>query len=496
MPKKRFSRSALYLLLCALGLLAVAAWFSFTHQVEQRPQIAKKVKRSSKIRPAQVAGSFYPLSKEHLSKNVSELLNQAPKIQLDPIRALILPHAGYVYSGSVAAAGFKQLEDVPPERVIIVASNHNPDSPPFAVSAANVDYYETPLGKVKVSDLTQKLLGHPAIEYIPEAHQSHVIEVMLPFLQTLNPSIEIVPLITGRLSTNDSELLVKVLAGELDHRTLLLISSDLSHYHPYAKAVGLDTICTTALAELDQRETAKCEACGLPAAKVLQTIAIKKGWQGQVLMYKNSGDTAGNKDGVVGYSSIAYLETDLSLEDKIKLIQLSRDVLENQVRGKPAHQFDPDKLSKRLHAEEGCFVTLNKNHQLRGCIGSLAGYQPLYECVVQNTINAATQDKRFNPVQESELQKIKLEISVLTPPAPLGHKTPDELLEGLTPLRTGVILRQHYFQSTFLPQVWKQLPDKIAFLSRLCLKAGMKASCWQDPETEVLTYTATAFEEN
>jgi AmmeMemoRadiSam system protein A len=170
-------------------------------------------------------------------------------------------------------------------------------------------------------------------------------------------------------------------------------------------------------------------------------------------------------------------------------------VLEGFVREGKLPPVDEAQLPQRLRIPQGCFVTLKQAGELRGCIGRLSAAGPLYRCVVENTVNAAVNDNRFEPVAPGELGNIKIEVSVLTPPLPWERRGSEDLLAFLVPKKHGVILSRGLYQSTFLPQVWEDLPVKENFLTRLCLKGGMEAACWKDPATKVQTYEDVAFAE-
>ena len=452
-------------------------------------------RRGAVIRPPQVAGSFYPASAHELSAMLETFLgNVADRRLSGRVRALIAPHAGYVYSGQVAARGYKLLEGRY-RRIFILASNHNPDAPAFKLSVSNATHYQTPLGKVRVSKIAGELLDHPLFSYVEEAHATHVIEAQLPFLQKVMEDFEIIPIVTGGIDREELRKVAGLISEYVDDETLLIVSSDLSHYHPYGRAVELDRACVDAVEVHALEKVARCEACGLPAMLILLEIAGEKGWSREVIDYKNSGDTAGSKDRVVGYSSIVFYEDDLAFQEKQWLLRLSRNVLESRVRSGVVPEVDESRVPERLLREQGCFVTLEVDHRLRGCIGHIVPQEALYRCVVENTVRAALHDRRFERVTSSELDEIKIEISALSAPVRFGRRSPEQLLDFLTPLKHGVILRNGEHQSTFLPQVWKKLPSKQQYLSKLCLKGGLASDCWKDSETEVSTYGATVFDE-
>jgi AmmeMemoRadiSam system protein A len=246
-----------------------------------------------------------------------------------------------------------------------------------------------------------------------------------------------------------------------------------------------------------------CEACGKEAVLTLLHLAEMKGWKGVLVDYKNSGDTSGNKNRVVGYASIAFekrkearekMTQDLSDEGKKALLGFARSVIESRLFSTSAIQR-PKLSSPCLLEQRGCFVTLHKKGRLRGCIGTIEPVSELLVCVEENAENAAFRDPRFPALTKEELSEIDIEISMLTVPKKIQFKNGEDLKRQLTPLSHGVILSKGARRATFLPQVWKQLPQKEEFLERLCLKAGIPSDAWKDPETQVKIYRAEVFGE-
>jgi len=454
---------------------------------------------AGEVRHPVVAGLFYPGSAEDLKKSVQVLMEQAGGTDIPgKIRALIAPHAGYVYSGIVAAAGYRQIDpDV--NKVILLGSSHQ--VPLERPSIPNVSAYETPLGKVPLASLAARLRNHPDFLSVSQAHEKeHSLEVQLPFLQVALKELEIVPILTNK---TDPERLASLLESLIDEHTLIVASSDLSHYYSYDTAVSLDRICITAVVEGSVADMALCQACGKNAVLTVMQIAEKKGWRAELVEYKNSGDTSGSKDRVVGYATIAFtdgketikkMNQGLSDEGKKELLRFARTVMKaGLIPDTPIQR--PTTSCPALFETRGCFVTLHKKGRLRGCIGSIQPVSDLITCVEENAQNAAFRDPRFPPLTKEELSEIDIEISVLTVPKKVHFSDAESLKRQLEPLKHGVILSRGTHKSTFLPQVWKQLPDKEAFLEHLCLKGSMPAQAWQDPKTEVKTYRAEVYGE-
>jgi hypothetical protein len=293
----------------------------------------------------------------------------------------------------------------------------------------------------------------------------------------------------------------QAVATQLDDKTLLVVSSDLSHYHPYDEAKALDDRCVKAICNLDIAAMESQEACGKLPILALLHLAHQNGWQARLLDYRNSGDTSGDKShGVVGYSAIAFFapapENYAAPERKL-LLDLARRTLTCVVTNPDLSGFEVNArgLPPQLSETKACFVTLTENGGLRGCIGHIVPQEPLYQAVEDNARNAATRDPRFVPVQPGEAGKIKIEISVLTEPKPLLFTSPEDLLAKLQPGKDGVVLKLDGHSATFLPQVWEQLPDKVEFLNHLSEKAGCAPGDWRKPGTSVLIYHVEAFKE-
>jgi MEMO1 family protein len=293
--------------------------------------------------------------------------------------------------------------------------------------------------------------------------------------------------------------------------TLIVASSDLSHFHPDAEARELDAACVKAVCELDLESLKKQEACGKAPLTTLVELARKKGWKTKKLDYRNSGDSTGDKASVVGYAAIAFYEPGKPDEDaeggmeakgiyapeeQAFMLKLARQTLERVVKEDRFPDIQMKDVPEKLKEKKGCFVTLTVNGQLRGCIGHIIPMEPLYKSIMDNARSASLEDPRFNRVEVAELAKIRIEISVLTTPEPLKFDSPEDLLKKLKPNVDGVVLHVGGGRSTYLPQVWEQLPDPEQFLNHLSEKAGMPASAWRKPDTEVQIYHVEAMHEN
>ncbi len=469
---------------------------------------------SEDIRKPAVAGAFYPADKDELTKQVDEFLANAKKIDIKGrLLAIVVPHAGYSYSGQVAAYSFKQLEGTDFKKIIIISPSHYVSFD--GISVYNKGAFETPLGLIKVDEeLANKIIQkNKRFIFYPEAHQKeHAIEVELPFLQRVykDKDFRIVPIVMGAPSSDDARILSDALYDVIDKDTLLVISVDLSHYYPYDKAVELDTSGLNAIEKLDANELAqninsRATEIDAPVA-VLGAILFANRYsaKAELIKYANSGDVTGDKSKVVGYSSIViYVPGDLekkgemimkdeylNKEEKKKLMEIAKFSVAEAVTGK--RQFLPNVTEDRLKENCGAFVTLKEGGQLRGCIGYIQAVKPLYQTVIDVAKSAAINDYRFNPVTQDELGKLEYEISVLTPLKKI--KDINEIEVG----KHGLVMKKGFNSGLLLPQVATEYNwDRETFLKETCRKAGLPQDAWKDKSTEIYTFSAEVFgEEN
>jgi MEMO1 family protein len=506
-----------------------------TTPASNQPPSARIPGSVQNIRQPAVAGLFYPKDPETLARKVDRCLASAPRSTFGKAQALICPHAGYDYSGPVAAHAYAQIAGGGFDTVIILAASHTALFQGVSVPAT--DGYETPLGRVPVSEKARKLAGQPPFvleprclaqrpawagaasklappvgEDTPETWE-HSVEVQVPFLQRALKRFAILPVLFGRA---DPEAVAKMLAPVVDDKTLVIASSDLSHYHSYDEACAQDRqtlkwVCDMNTAAL-QAPGAEENACGRMPIVTLMHLARLKGWKPRLLDYRNSGDTAGDKSRVVGYAAVMFTVNNgdalsvktgseltpaaqFNASERKFLLDLARQALRRVTAGRSLPEITPAAVPESCQSNKGCFVTLTKSGELRGCIGNILPAGPLYQAVMENARGAALRDPRFPPVTEEEVGRLHIEVSVLTTPEPLPFATPQELLAKLQPHRDGVVLKIGGRSSTFLPQVWEQLPDKTEFLNHLAAKAGCEPSAWRGKDVLVSVYHVEAFEE-
>ena len=472
---------------------------------------------SARVRAPAVAGLFYPGDAAALSKTLDSLLANAPEHFIPRLKALVCPHAGYEFSGQTAAIAYKLLAGRDVQTVVVMGPSHYAWFTNACIP--NADAYQTPLGLVPISPKAKGLASvapfvlepqcpvqrpqwwRQAPKPAPEAgHDTpetweHSVEVQVPFLQKVLKNFKLLPIVIGEA---DPAQVANGLAGMIDDQTIVVASSDLSHYHTYAAAKGLDDRCVKAICDLDIDTMATQEACGKTPILALLHLARQKGWKAQLLDYRNSGDVTGDKDRVVGYTAVAFYAPapeNLAAAERKFLLDLARKTLTSVTAGGSLPEVAAKDVPPKLTEQKACFVTLTKSGALRGCIGHLMAIEPLHQAVAENARNAALRDPRFSPVGPDELDQIKIEISVLTDPQPLPFNSPDDLLSKLHPNEDGVLLHIGPRTATFLPQVWAQIPDKVEFLNHLSQKAGCEPSAWRGKDVSVSIYHVECFEE-
>jgi MEMO1 family protein len=423
------------------------------------------------IRPAAVAGMFYPGESRALSAEVQALLggveDVAPRLGLP--KALVVPHAGYIYSGPVAARAYDELAGARGvvRRVVLLGPVHR--VPVRGLAAPSAQAFETPLGTIPIDHAALGALHDlPQVVKSDPAHaMEHSLEVQLPFLQMVLGEFSLVPLAVGMASVAEvAEVLERLWGGP---ETLVVISTDLSHYHSYEEARSVDAATLGRIAAC-ATDIDHDEACGATPLNGLLSFAKKRNIPVRLLAACNSGDTAGGKDRVVGYSSFALYELSQT-EAGATLVDIARAAIEEKLLGKKPDAFDAPWLGQ----PGATFVTLLKNGQLRGCIGSLRALKPLREDVAENALGAAFRDPRFAQLSAAEWPQCRVEVSLLSAPKPLRFADEADLLRQIRSGEDGLILEAEGRRATFLPQVWQGVPDKRAFLNQLLRKAGLAA---------------------
>ncbi len=432
------------------------------------------------VRPPAVARLFYPSDERSLAEEVAAHLDQTEEAPLAPgfPKAVIVPHAGYVYSGPVAASAYDLLRPARGivTRVVVLGPCHRVAVRGLALPQASA--FDTPLGRIPLDcEAIASIRGLPQVVESAATHaEEHSLEVQLPFLQQVLGEFSLVPLVVGSVAPEKvAEVLERLWGGP---ETLIVISSDLSHYHPYEAARRIDGATVQAILSLDAGISHE-QACGAtPVAGAL--IAAKRlGLRPQLLDCRNSGDTAGSKDQVVGYASFAFSSgaSRYEAEHGRRLLRIARASLSAALgagANSPGRQAADEPWLKEWRAS---FVTLMQGEELRGCVGTLEAQRPLAQDVSANACAAAFQDTRFKPLTQEEFARIDIEVSLLSTPKRLRFEDHADLVARLRPGVDGLILEygdeNADRRATYLPQVWESLPDPDRFIASLKKKAGI-----------------------
>ena len=484
------------------------------------------------IRPAAVAGQFYPDEPHALAHAVAAYLAQAQSAAANALarhkhvspKLLLVPHAGFVYSGAVAAAGYDLLAVTRHRirRVVLLGPTHRVAV--RGLAAPTVQAFETPLGSVTVDQAAlAQIADLPQLVFNDAVHaQEHALEVQLPFLQTvLAPGFTLVPLAVGDARGDEvAEVLDRLWGGD---ETLIVISSDLSHYLPYAQARAADRATVDRVLQLDDHLDHR-QACGATPLRGALRVARQRGLVADLLDLRNSGDTAGDRARVVGYAAVALFPTPMPVRNvddantgtpseltanpddtasaaaaaaagaaaALGAALLSRG--RNAIASALGLACVPEPGHLALAAPGASFVTLLDRGELRGCVGSLEAEHSLENDVRQRALDAAFRDTRFAPVTAEEWPALSVDVSVLDAPRPLPVASEAEALQRLRPGIDGVLLEWRNHRATFLPQVWQQLPQPADFLAALRRKAGLATDFWA-PDLRLSVYRVQKFSE-
>lgn len=434
---------------------------------------------TTSVRPAAVAGLFYPADARALRVAVDEALRgargapgaAAPKL-------LVVPHAGYVYSGPVAGSAYAALSPWAAgiRRVVLIGPAHRVALRGLAVPA--VDAFDTPLGRVPLDRTAlADIATLPQVATSDTAHaHEHALEVQLPFLQVLLGPFTLLPLLVGEARPEAVAQVLERLWGGPE--TLIVVSSDLSHYLPAAEADALDAASVARLLAGDGALDPQ-EACGARALAGALPVARAHGLRPRLLDRRHSGDTAGDRARVVGYAALAF-EPEAAAADEAALGAALLARARNSIAAALGAPTGPEPPHPALPSPGATFVTLRVGGALRACIGTLNATQPLEADVREHARAAAFDDHRFEPLRAEELGALRVEVSVLGASEPLPAASAAQAQAQLRPGRDGLTLRWRGHCATFLPQVWAQLPAPADFLAALRRKAGLAEDFWAD----------------
>lgn len=505
------------MLRAGIAIIIIGLMFPVACQAKEAPDNDTRL-------PA-VAGKFYPDSEPRLKLAIQKYLQNAVPVKTKSPAGIIVPHAGYIFSGQICADGFKQVSEQQYDVVVILGTNHT--NPHFRkISVYPGSGFSTPLGTAMIDRNTASALTEANPDCIPDKslhEQEHSIEVIVPFVQVLFPKAKIVPVIVGAPDIDMCTRFGKTLASVVkDRRALIVASSDLSHYPSAKDAVRVDGKILEAMTTLDpavfssaiqsqmKRRIPNLSTCACGEAPIMAAMAAAKSLgvtRGDIISYAHSGDALiSEKSRVVGYGAVVLTaekgrgnsmeskkispapgDASLRPSDKKSLLAFARETLSRFLLTDTlplARGFDP-----KLQQPQGVFVTLKKKGELRGCIGRIIGDEPLCKLVGAMAIQSALNDRRFRPVTADELGEVDIEISVLTPPKPVSGA--EDVVVG----RDGVLISKEGHSAVFLPQVaTEQGWSREEMLDNLCLKAGLKAGSWKQGAA-LSTFQAIVFGE-
>ena len=493
--------------------------------IEKKPAAPEKIEETEppikQVFVSRLAGSWYPADKTVLNNDIENYFQQADTAPMEETIGLILPHAGYRYSGQTAVAALKAT-DKQYKRIIVIGPSHSMAMPQMLSVPADT-HYQTPLGEIPLDvDFIKQLLKFPVFQNIARAHANeHSAQIQLPLLQYTQKDFKLVPIVAGQCSPETIERAAAILNSLIDDGTLVIASSDFTHYGQSYGYVPFTENIPEKLKELDmgafqyiaEKDSAGfLQYCNRTGATICGRVPIaillsmlSKDTTANLIKYTTSGELTGDYKLSVSYVSAAFTgswkpaekiepkQTTASLteEEKKMLLALARKTiiyfLENRKVPTPSQLGIT--ITDSAKPSRAAFVTLHKNSQLRGCIGDIVPVQPLYQSVISNAINAAVKDWRFTPVTISECDDIKIEISALTVPEQVD--SPDKIRIGID----GVILKKNGRQAVFLPQVApEQGWNTEQMLTNLSLKAGLDKDAWKS-DAAFLVFQAEVFGE-
>ena len=480
-----------------------------------------------------LAGSWYPASSSALKKQMKKYFDNVKEKKLEDVIALILPHAGYAYSGQTAAYGIKEIIGNKYSRVIILGPSHQQYMKNKICIPKDVNAFKTPIGTTPLDkEFINKLKKYPEVISNDQTHHNeHSVQIELPLLQNALNQFKFVPIIVGQLDSTTAQKIGNILKSLIDDNTLVIASSDFTHYGQrfrytpfplnFQTQQNIKKIDMDAIKKIDNInfnkfnryiEKTGITVCGSNPISILLAMLPKK-TQATLLHYDTSGRQTGDFTNSVSYVSMAFtgkwdtechkLKTEkaksdckvnneiLKKDDKENLLKLARKTLLYYMKNRkmPTPEKLGIKITSSMRQKMGCFVTLHKHGMLRGCIGEISPTRPLYVAVMHQAVNAALRDHRFPRVNAKEIPNLEFEISALTPPKPVSSYK--DIVIG----RDGMIISKHGYSAVFLPQVApEQGWDLAQTLTHLSQKAGLPPNAWKDGAA-FTTFQAIVFNE-
>ena len=442
------------------------------------------------LREPILAGSWYPDDPGVLTREVDGYIAGAEGAagNGERLKAVIAPHAGYRFSGPVAGSAYARVAAIAQriERVVLVGPSHRHAFEGIAVPTDTA--FSSPLGEIALdATAIRDIQRLPQVVALDAAHaREHSLEIHLPFLQRALGSFTLVPLVVGRASPGAvAEVLANLWGGP---ETLIVISTDLSHYLDYETCRRLDARTSQAIVSGNIDAIGDDQACGRGGVKGLLRLLEGSAATIELLDLRNSGDTQGARDRVVGYGSWSISEPEGGLADRRMtalghgrlMLGIARAAIRQGLASDRTPAINWERVPAALKEHDAAFVTINLNGRLRGCIGSLVAHRPLAEDIAQNGWKAAFKDPRFAPLTQEEFARCEIEISLLSPHTPFAFRDEADLIARLRPGRDGLTLQEGDKRALFLPSVWEGIPDPATFVQRLKQKAGWAPDHWSD----------------
>lgn len=445
------------------------------------------------IQTDKFSGLFYPSDPAELTSVMDQFIGEGEPHFPNAPKAYIMPHAGYRFSGAAAGKVAKEMTGNV-RRVVILSPSHR--HPFFGIARSTAERFRTPLGEIGVEkrayNMTRRL---PFVRDLPEAFENeHGVEVIVPWVQHRFPKAQIAPFVIGKADVDEVNQLLDLVWG--DQRTIIIVSTDLSHFMPEKEQILTDgaTASNIEIGNIDA--ITSTHACGWMGLKGLMHAAKIRGMRLTRMNLSNSASVSGDPNRVVGYGSWVVHQAQTAqfpATDRATLNTLAARAIKYQLDQNRVAHLANYKHGHILQTNMASFVTLEKDDKLRGCIGSLNAHRPLAQDVFINAQNAAFKDRRFPPLSMEEFDQTDIEISVLSTPSPVQYKNRDDLLQIFENEKTGVVLSHAQHRATFLPKVWNQFTDADSFLKALMKKAGMPDNGWTD-DIQIQSYRTEIFD--
>lgn len=429
-----------------------------------------------KIRPTAAAGKFYTNDKNELLAQLDYFEENNLHDYGCKTRAIIVPHAGYIYSGQLASAGFQYL-DRNVKNVFIIGPPHY--VPIRNVALSSFEMWLTPLGEISVNqDINDELVQKFSCEFEDDAfEEEHSVEVQVPFVQKIFQTVKIVPILAS-----NKEKVKKIIDYYWENpENAFVISSDLSHFYPTNEARRIDSITAEMIETKNMDGFTPGQACGAVGVCALVNFIKDKGYSLIRVGMVNSGDVTGDDSRVVGYGSWFLCEGEKNAFIKKYFSEFVIDVCRGSIIAGLDEETPKFETVPEVFNELGAsFVTLEKNGNLRGCIGSILAHRPLIDDLIKNAQNSAFSDPRFQPLRKDEFKDLSIDVSLLSTPEKMDFKDEADLLTQIRPFIDGIIIKDGGYQAVYLPSVWEQLPEKDVFLNSLKIKAGIPPQHFSD----------------